>query len=531
MLKNLRISTKLYTVLILLVAVTLVLAVISWSMLNQVTSASDEAAEAQRQAQNLSDMEVAHLDWALELSQSLNTQEPFTGELDHTRCALGRWYFEFLESDEFRALPPEMANAYRELEEPHRNLHDAAAELVNQLETGNYSVSAWTEAETMYEDEVLHYLGETRTVLHRLEQLLAERVEELETEMAETVGMSQVSTASAAGAGLLIAVFFGGFTVMGICRSLGRTVDLVANMSEGEGDLTQRLPVNGTDELAMLSQHLNKFIERLQLMVQDVAQSAEQTAEKSNEVSAAVQETSASIEEVASTSNEFASTIQASSDNSQKMESLATDTLEKTNQGAEQIEQTVQAMQEINANVSKLSGEINGLDSQSEQIRSIVDIITGIADQTNLLALNAAIEAARAGEHGRGFAVVAEEVRKLAEQSGKAAGEITEVIGEMRSVVQDTVQQSQQSSDKVTEGTEAVQVSGRMFADIRSTVDELTEGIRSIANSSEELASGSEEIAASSEEQSASIEQIGAAIETVANTANELQALVKQFKV
>ncbi len=531
MFKNLRISTKLYSVLALLVIVTLVMAVISWSMLNQVTSASDEAAEAMQQSQLLAELEVAHLDWALGLSQAMNTQEQFTGQLDHTRCALGQWYFEFIESDQFRGMSTQLTTAYRQLEEPHRNLHDSAGRIVDRLEAGNYSAVAWAQVGTIYENEVLHYLGETRDVLHTLEVLLAERVQELEAQMAETVVMSQMSTVIAAVVAILIAVFFGGLTVMGVVRSLGRTVDMVANMSEGEGDLTQRLPVKGTDELNMLSQYLNKFIERLQLMVKDVAKSADQTANNSNEVSAAVQETAASIEEVASTSNEFASTIQALSGNSQQMETLATDTLARTNEGAEQIQRTVAAMQEINATVSKLSQEIHGLDSQSERIRSIVDIITSIADQTNLLALNAAIEAARAGEHGRGFAVVAEEVRKLAEQSGKAAGEITDVIGQMRNVVQETVQQSQQSSDKVTEGTNAVQMSGKMFEDIRVTVDQLTEGIRNIATASEELASGGEEIAASSEEQSASIEQIGAAIQTVANTANELHGLVRQFKV
>lgn len=531
MLKNLRISTKLYTVLILLVVVTLVMAALSWTMLNRVTSSSDEAAAAMDQARMLSELEVAHLDWALDLSQSMGTRDPFTGELDHTRCGLGRWYFEYIESEEFRNLPPQLAAAYRDLGEPHQNLHNAAGRIVDRLTAGNYSDAAWTQAERIFQQDVMQYLAETRGVLDRLETMLADRVQELEEHMADNVALSQVSTVVAAIAAVLIAVFFGGITVLGVCRSLARTVDMVADMAEGEGDLTQRLPVKGTDELNTLARNLNKFIERLQVMVQDVAKSADRTANNSNEVSAAVQETAASIEEVASTSNQFASTIQGLSGNSQEMESLANDTLTKTNQGAEQIQATVAAMQEINATVSQLSQEIHGLDSQSERIRSIVDIITGIADQTNLLALNAAIEAARAGEHGRGFAVVAEEVRKLAEQSGKAAGEITQVIGEMRHVVQETVQQSQQSSDKVTEGATAVQVSGQMFSDIRATVERLTEGIRSIATSSEELASGGEEIAASSEEQSASIEQIGAAIQEVANTANELHELVRQFKV
>ena len=88
-------------------------------------------------------------------------------------------------------------------------------------------------------------------------------------------------------------------------------------------------------------------------------------------------------------------------------------------------------MTEISDTVKDLAEGINRLGIQSDQIRSIVNIITDIADKTNLLALNAAIEAARAGEHGRGFAVVSEEVKKLADQSREAAGEITQLVTEI----------------------------------------------------------------------------------------------------
>ena len=109
----------------------------------------------------------------------------------------------------------------------------------------------------------------------------------------------------------------------------------------------------------------------------------------------------------------------------------------------------MQTMTEITEVVNALAREIRDLGRQSEEIGKIVTLITGIANQTNLLALNAAIEAARAGEQGRGFAVVADEVRELAEQSAKAAGEITHLIQQIKDTAQASVERTAMGTGKV----------------------------------------------------------------------------------
>ncbi len=333
-------------------------------------------------------------------------------------------------------------------------------------------------------------------------------------------------------AGLLV-VLLGTAVALFIARSISKpTASMVeAIETAATGDLTVEAKVNSTDEIGAMGTAFNQMLSQLRDIVAQVSEASDNTSSRAGEVSSAVQETAASVEEVASTANQFASTVETTSSNSQGMAEMAQNTMEKTDEGAKQIQDTVSTMGAIHDNVNELSEEIAGLDSQSERIRSIVELITGIADQTNLLALNAAIEAARAGEHGRGFAVVADEVRKLAEQSGSAAGEITEVISEMRQVVESTVEKSKQSSERVIEGTSIVEATGEAFTDIQTTMKQLNDGVAEIATAAEELASGGEEIAASSQEQSASVEQIGASIQEVANTAHRLQELVGQFKV
>lgn len=305
----------------------------------------------------------------------------------------------------------------------------------------------------------------------------------------------------------------------------------VEDLSHGDGDLTQRIPVNTSDELGNLAANLNTFIEKLQQMVGSVKDSTDQTAEHSATLSSTVEELGASVTEVAATTNQFASTLQAMSDRSQDLVVLAQSAEGQTGKGAQQITHTMSIMGDINQSMNGLGQEIQRLEKQSEQIQTIVGVITAIADQTNLLALNAAIEAARAGEHGRGFSVVAGEVRDLAEESAKAAQEISAVISEIRHVMQQTVAQANENVGRVEQGTKAAQDTGVVFESIRSTMDELVEGIRSLAASNQQLTAGGEEIAATSQQQSASIEEIGATATHLANMAAQLQELVEQFRV
>ncbi len=331
---------------------------------------------------------------------------------------------------------------------------------------------------------------------------------------------------------VLVVLLIGVAAAFALARTVSRPAAHMASVLEqaANGDLTVTAELDSRDENGLMAQAFNRILSNLRSVIQGVADSSEQTSNSAAQAASAVAETAAAIRGVSSTANEFAATIKQTSRASQEMSQLADRTMARTNEGSDQIKKTVIKMEEIRQSVRELSQEIAGLDAQSQQIRSTVDIITKIADQTHLLALNAAIEAARAGEHGRGFAVVAQEVRKLAEQSAQAGGQITKIVAEMRSVVQKTKKQSEASSERVAEGSQSVETSGRSFSEIQRTVNELAEEIRATAASNEQLASGAAGIAASSEQQSASVEEIGVSMSRVGDVADQLLELVRQFK-
>ncbi|NOT56682.1 MAG: HAMP domain-containing protein [Deltaproteobacteria bacterium] len=302
-----------------------------------------------------------------------------------------------------------------------------------------------------------------------------------------------------------------------VTRPLTSVVGMLRDIAEGEGDLTQRLPVSSKDEIGELARWFNVFVEKLNGILGQVRQAADQVALASQQLSASgeqlstgSQQQASALEETAASLEEMTGTIKQNADNARQANQLAVGSREVAEKGGQVVTNAVSAMHEINQSSKKIS-DISGL-------------IDEIAFQTNLLALNAAVEAARAGEQGRGFAVVAAEVRNLAQRSAAAAKEIKGLIRD--------------STQKVHDGSELVSKSGQTLEEIVTAVKRVTDIMGEIAAASQEQFNNIEQVNRVVgqmdhvvQENAAQTEEMSSTAQTMAQQAQQLQMMVAQFKL
>ncbi|HEY1090654.1 MAG TPA: methyl-accepting chemotaxis protein, partial [Burkholderiaceae bacterium] len=279
----------------------------------------------------------------------------------------------------------------------------------------------------------------------------------------------QIATllATLVGGAIALAVVF--FVSRAIAAPVRRAAVLLAEIADGQGDLTRRMTVETEDEVGQLAGAFNRFVASLAQLVSQVRVGCEAIATGSAEISTGnadlsqrTEEQASNLEQTAAAMEQLTATVRQNADNARNASQLASGASDVAASGHAAVAQVVGTMQDITAS--------------SRKINDIIGVIDGIAFQTNILALNAAVEAARAGEQGRGFAVVASEVRTLAQRSAQAAKEIKTLIGA--------------SVASVDSGARQVADAGNTMSEIMAQVKSVTDLVGEISRASNEQSQG-----------------------------------------
>lgn len=457
---------------------------------------------------------------------------------------------------------------------------------IQQLETSFQSYTSMSDKvvntfnDSPSESEALHF-GDLRDLrkevldpaVDKLVEQINKNVVQIEAANEKNSDMARTTLITIIIAATALSVVLGFILLRSILRPLNTMNKQMVEIASGDGDLTKRVKVSGKNEFSHLASSFNEFVYSLMAMISQVGETSKSVAQSSDELAASMEQSRVTAEQVADS-------IQMITENSNEQNNAAQQSLNRVNNSLQNVlnvstkanhvakesdrikgraNEGEQAMAEMQGQMDTIHHSVglaeNGLYSLVSSINEIKETLNNIQEisgQTNLLALNAAIEAARAGEHGKGFAIVADEVRKLADMTSTSANHIDTLINSIQNHSSETVenmalvkenvdsgiQLSERTNSHIKEILNSIEVVAGHIKDVAYTTEQLTTEVQGVQHSMEDIANSSnktlantEEVAAATEEQTASFQEVSASATSLSKLSEELEQLVRRFKI
>ncbi|MCU8019151.1 methyl-accepting chemotaxis protein [Shewanella sp. SM72] len=330
-----------------------------------------------------------------------------------------------------------------------------------------------------------------------------------------------------------------------ISSSARNVAQSLSELADGKGDLSHQLKVSGSDELGQVSSNFNRFlrllgdsIRRVVNVTDPLLDSSRSLKQRMEDATHATQRQSHDASAVQVSMEDMRHSVIEISQNARQAASAAQVAEKEAMQGMTVVQRTIDISQQLNTGIQAASNSNNELARDTENVTSILNVITSIAEQTNLLALNAAIEAARAGEQGRGFAVVADEVRALASKTADATTEIRHVLQNLKTAAISSVNTMNVAMSKSSENETNAQNTGSALKSIQQQIVSINSMNNHIASATEEQASVAYQVVDNVVNMNASFEQTLQILSQVRNVseglvdfADELKNATSQFKL
>ncbi len=371
-------------------------------------------------------------------------------------------------------------------------------------------------------------------------------VELQETQQQKMINERQAATATilvVVGVIVLLGAAIAWFLTRSIVGPIREAVALATKVADG--DLRDTVTSNRGDELGQLLSALGVMVTSLRELVRHINTGATNIASSAEELSTVTSETSQGVtqqrdqtDQVATAMNEMVATVNDVAKSAEEAFNAAATANGKASAGEAAVDETLSYVSELNTQVTTVMERLRGLQSDTQNIGTVLDVIKSVAEQTNLLALNAAIEAARAGEQGRGFAVVADEVRSLAQRTQSSASEIETLISALVNSTEDSVKTMETGTTLADQTLTSARTTGETIREIAEAVGNISQFNSQIATAAEQQSSVAEDINQNvthirdvSDQSATAAEQISTSSNELARLGEDLSSQVARFRL